>query len=253
MHIFQVSSNSQQESYLKILRIKCASFHCCHQAHVAHSQGGQRGKSNCSPMLVLGIKVPFSNGKSFVLLRCCSIIFISSIMWIKTKYPSQPVSVLPSVDGTCLQRAKDALFLFFILPTQSQSLVSLVICTTEGGGERERENERLKLILEKTKWYISAGSAWDVHQCVYQDYETFIHNILFAKHSFHDETQRVFHRQTLVKKFTSQKLLQLPVLEDSHQWVRAQCDLMTYWLTSLWVALTLTSLDHESLEVSVLI
>lgn len=37
------------------------------EAHVAHSQGGQGGKSKCSPLLVLGAKVPFSNGKTY----CC--------------------------------------------------------------------------------------------------------------------------------------------------------------------------------------
>lgn len=38
------------------------------EAHVAHSQGGQGGKSKGSPQLVLGAKVPFSNGKTF----CCA-------------------------------------------------------------------------------------------------------------------------------------------------------------------------------------
>lgn len=38
------------------------------ETHVAHSQGGQGGKSKCSPLLVLGAKVPFSNGKTF----CCA-------------------------------------------------------------------------------------------------------------------------------------------------------------------------------------
>lgn len=53
------------------------------------------------------------------------------------------------------------------------------------------ERWRLKLILEKTKWYIStrSGRAWDVHQCAYQDYQTFIHIIssdfILTKHSGH--------------------------------------------------------------------
>lgn len=49
------------------------------------------------------------------------------------------------------------------------------------GFTRVRERWRLKLILEKTKWYIStsSGRAWDVHQRAYQDYQTFIH-IIFS-------------------------------------------------------------------------
>lgn len=98
------------------------------------------------PFVGLGCKMAFSNGKSFVPLRCWSINCLSSIMWINEEYPSCPVSV----QGYCGPSKSKRCLVFVVHPAPSQGVPGF-LGYSANAPHTYTHTQRLKLILVKTK------------------------------------------------------------------------------------------------------